>query len=137
MTRWKRGNWKVMGGSTVATGMPLVVTAEALAHSGSHGEDAETSAAADEHHTPEPEAATSEEMPESPDAEGAITPAADMPMAADETPIEESAVAQESPVAVFQANVTEGFSIGLGESLLGLIIAGPFLLMSLKKQLQS
>lgn len=139
MTRWKRGYWKVMGGSTVATGMPLVVTAEALAHGGSHGEAAEATdaATAGEHHTPDPEAAASEAMPKSPDAEGAVTPAADSSIASDETPIEESAVAQESPVAVSQANIAEGFSIGLGESLLGLIIAGPFLLMTLKKQLQS
>lgn len=139
MTRWKRGYWKVMGGSVVASGIPLVVTAEALAHGGSHGEDAAATDAATvgEHHTPDPEAVASEEVPESPDAEGAVTPAADSSIAADETPIEELAVTQESPVAASQANVAEGFSIGLGESLLGLIIAGPFLLLTLKKQLQS
>lgn len=139
MTCWKRGCWKVMGGSTVATGLPLFVIAEALAHGGSHEAEAEASppATAGEHHTPEPKTAASEELPESPDAEGAVVPAADMPMAADETPIEESAVAQESPAAVSQASVAEGFSVGFGESLFGLIIAGPFLLLSLKKQLNS
>jgi hypothetical protein len=139
MTRWKRGYWKIIGGSTVATELPLVVTAEALAHSGDDGEDAQATAAvaADEHHTPAPEAAVSAEMPESPDAEGAVIPAAAMPMEADETPIEASSVAQESPIAVSQANLAEGFSMGLGESLPGLIIAGPFLLLTLKKQLQS
>ena len=66
---------------------------EALAHGGSHGEDAEASAAG-EHHTPEPEAVASEEMPESPGAEGVVMPATDMPMVADETSIKIPAFAE-------------------------------------------
>lgn len=139
MTRWKHDYWKVIGGNAVAAGMQGVVTAAASAHGGSHGKETKATAAttADEHHTPAPETAASE-SPESSNTEGMVMPAADMPMPADETPIEETPAAQESPAAsVSQANAAEGFSMGLGESLLGLIIAGPFLLLSLKKQLQS
>ncbi|MEO1209740.1 MAG: hypothetical protein AAFX78_09375 [Cyanobacteria bacterium J06638_20] len=56
--------------------------------------------------------------------------------AADEMPIQENPVTQES-LAATRASITEGFSLGFEESLLVLIVAGPLLLWSLKKQLQS
>ncbi|WP_346293190.1 hypothetical protein [Sphaerothrix gracilis] len=139
MTRWQRSYWKIIGGSAIATKAPLTLTAAALAHGGSHGEDAEATSpvTASEHHTPTPETAASKEMPESSNAEGGVMPTTDIPMKADETTIEVSPATQGSPVAVSRANVTEEFSVGLGEALLGFIIAGPFLLLSLKKKLQS
>ncbi|MEO0536672.1 MAG: hypothetical protein AAF215_22690 [Cyanobacteria bacterium P01_A01_bin.123] len=47
-------------------------------------------------------------------------------------------MSQESaPTPVSQAGLSDGFSISLGEPLLGLIIAGPFLLNALRRRVQS
>ncbi|MEM8809938.1 MAG: hypothetical protein AAGF01_28300 [Cyanobacteria bacterium P01_G01_bin.38] len=58
--------------------------------------------------------------------------------------VSEGAAIQEVPVTemslptpVSRVRLSDGVSIGLGEVLLGLIIAGPFLLISLRKRLQS
>lgn len=134
MTRWTRNDWTVLGGGVVATGALLVLTANAVAHEGHpHGEEAEAAApTTDEQTAPSSEAAASD-----PSAATVQTPATDRPMETHKSPDEATSETVTAPVAVSQARITEGFSIGLGESLLGLIIAGPFLLLTLKKQLQS
>lgn len=120
-------SWKIAGIGATAQGTQLLLTRKALAHVGSHGDEAEQTAtpAAGEHHMPSSEAAA--------DA------SSDMPMeAGSEAPKQEVPVTQASPSEpVSRASVSEGFSIGLGESLLGVIIAGPFLIASLKKRLRS
>lgn len=143
MTPWKNRYWTALGSSALATGVQLVVSADTLAHGGSHGGESEpATTAAGEHHTPPAETAATggpSVASESPEADAMVMPSDEMPMdATDDTSIQEIPVAQESlPASVSRASVPGGFSIGLGESLLGLIIAGPFLLISLKKQLQS
>ncbi|WP_163663861.1 hypothetical protein [Adonisia turfae] len=64
----------------------------------------------------------------------------EMPMDATEMPMHTTQEPTDVPVvevapSVSQAKLLDGFSIGLGEALLGLILVGPFLLMSLKKRL--
>ncbi|MEM7066651.1 MAG: hypothetical protein AAF572_26235 [Cyanobacteria bacterium P01_B01_bin.77] len=46
---------------------------------------------------------------------------------------EETVAAPTAETPNSQGQLSDGFSIGLGESLLGLILVGPFLLMSLKR----
>jgi len=133
MTRWTRNDWTVLGSSAVATGALLVSRANAVAHEG-HPHREEAAAAApttDEQTVPSAEAASD------PSATTVHTPATDRPMETHKSPDEATSETVTAPAAVSQARITEGFSLGLGESLLGLIIAGPFLLLSLKKQLQS
>lgn len=122
MTRWTRNYWTVLGSSAVAIAMPLVVTAKAVAHEG-HPHQQDTEAANEPSATPHPESVN--------------TPATDRPLESHESPVETTSETPTAPATVAQARVTEGFSMGLGESLLGLIIAGPFLLLTLKRRLQS
>lgn len=53
----------------------------------------------------------------------------------DKTAIEEIPVAQK-PASTSQSGLFAGFSLGLGESLLALLIAGPFVLRIWKKRFQ-
>jgi hypothetical protein len=133
MTHWTRNDWTVLGSSAVATGALLVSRANAVAHEGHpHGEEAETAApTTDEQTAPSAEAASA------PSAATVHTPATDRPMQTHNSPDEATSETMTTPAVVSQARITEGFSIGLGESLLGLIIAGPFLLLTLKKRLQA
>lgn len=133
MTRWTRNDWTVLGSSTVVTGALLVSRANAVAHEGHpHGEESETAApTTDEQIVPSAEAASD------PSAATVHTPATDRPMETHKSPDEATPETVTTPATVSQARIVEGFSIGLGESLLGLIVAGPFLLLTLKKQLQS
>lgn len=119
----------------------------ALAHNGNdHSRGAEPAA------TEAPAAAAATEPatdgPSTPEAHSMTESAAEMPVensqpmlmdTADDASTQDAVtetqvVPENSPT---RANVSEGFSIGFGESMLGLIIAGPFLLASLKKQFQS
>jgi len=138
MTRWTSNYWTVLGSSAVASGTQLVIAANAVAHEGHpHRKEAEAAAPTlDEQTVPNAEAAS--DAPAAPQTESVNAPATDMPMETHKSPIDETpSETLTAPAAVAQARITEGFSIGLGESLLGLIIAGPFLLLTLKKQLQS
>jgi hypothetical protein len=137
MSRWTHNDWTVLSSSAVAIGTQLVVTANAVAHEGHpHRQDAEAaSPPTDEQPTTDAEAAS--EPSATTHTESVNTPATEMPMETPESPIEATSETPTAPAAVSQARITEGFSIGFGESLLGLIIAGPFLLLTLKKQLQS
>lgn len=144
MIRWKNSYWIALGSSSIASGMHLVVNADALAHGGSHGQEGEpaTASAAGKHHAPRAETTAtgaSSTALEPLEADTMAMPSAEVPMdATDDASMQELPAAQESlPASVSNASVSGGFSIGLGESLLGLIIAGPLLLISLKKQLQS
>lgn len=138
MTGWTSDYRTVLGSSAMATGVLLVITEKALAHEGHphRGEAESASPLSDEKSRPDSETAV-HEPPASVHIETGDMPTSDMPMEANETPIEGKTETQSPPTAVSQASVTEGFSIGLGESIFGLIIAGPFLLLSLKRQLQS
>lgn len=132
MTGWKSGYWQAFGGSAVATALPLLATDSAYAHKGSHAEEPESASPSEADAASSSPETTTDASPEPSDGE-MVMPASEEPLKTDETPIQ-----AESPTkAVSQANVAEGFPIGWGESLLGLIVAGPFLLLSLRKQLQS
>lgn len=137
MTRWTRNDWTVLGSSTVVTGALLVLTANAVAHEGHpHGEEAEAAAPTTNEQTAPNEDAASDPAAVT-QTESVNTSAPDRPMETHPSPDEATSETVTTPADVSQARITEGFSLGLGESLLGLIIAGPFLLLSLKKQLQA
>jgi len=134
VNRWNNRYGMALSSSSIAAGVQLVAATDAFAHGGSHGEEAEaeTPATTGEHHTPSSEAASGgSPAPSKPDM--MVMPATKNPSSdTDET------LAQESPSApISQASISEGFSLRVGESLLGFLIAGPFLLISLKKQLKS
>lgn len=140
MVRWNNYGWTALGGSALLSGAQLAVTPRALAHAGHHGKAAEpeTPGATGKHPMPSSVADPSQSPPQ-PDPDAMATPAGEMPMnMTDEPPMQATPVVQESlsPLAS-QSGLSEGFSLGWGESLLGLLIAGPFLLLSVKKQLQS
>lgn len=135
MARWQNRYWIAFGSSSLASGVQLLLNTNAFAHGGSHGEDTEpasSSASGEQHHIPPSEAVEAGSEQSEPEAMV-------MPMdTTDDTSIQEVQGAQESlSASISNASVSEGLSIGLGESLLGFIIAGPFLLISLKKKLQS
>lgn len=140
MIRWNNQHWTVLGSAALVQGTQWIGAGEVLAHGGSHGREAE-------HDAKESHAQTSETMsvestpssPETPDTgsapQSSVNPQSD---SENDVSIEEVPAMQKAPTAsVARASTSDSFSIGLGESLLGLIIAGPFLLTSLKKQLQS
>ncbi|NER80188.1 MAG: hypothetical protein F6K42_11520 [Leptolyngbya sp. SIO1D8] len=138
MTRWESHYWTVLGSSAVAIGTQLAASTNALAHEGHpHRNEAESTSPSSTDEQSIPDAETAIESPGSTHDETVEMPSTEMPMEERQTPIEATSESPSSPAAVSQANVTEGFSIGLGESLLGLIIAGPFLLLTLKKRLQA
>ncbi|MGB3616298.1 MAG: hypothetical protein WBA10_21075 [Elainellaceae cyanobacterium] len=132
MAHWNKHYWKAFGSIFLAFGAQLIASSEAVAHGGSHGEVAEPEANADaeEHHVPPPDAAT-RELPNQANRNEMIMPSSDLSVEAD--PSTQAA----SVASISKASLSEGFSLGIGESLLGLLIAGPFLLMSLKKRFQS
>lgn len=137
MTRWTRNDWTVLGSSTVVTGALLVLRANAVAHEG-HPHREEAAAAAP---TTDEQTASNEDAASVPAAatqtESVNTSAPDKTMETHPSPDEAMSETVTAPAAVSQARITEGFSLGLGESLLGLIIAGPFLLLTLKKRLKA
>jgi hypothetical protein len=71
------------------------------------------------------------------DSEVPTVPAAEMPMDAAEPMLMPESSATEESLSATRASALEGFSLSLGESLLALIVVGPFLLRALKKQLHS
>ena len=130
VANWNKRFWMIPSGISLASGVQLVAGSNALAHGGSHGEDASSTApSAEEHHTSPTEAAASD----SPDQASTDAVVTDNEVSIQETP--ETQATASAPVS--RASVSEGFSLGIGESLLGLLIAGPFLLISLKKRIQS
>lgn len=134
MNRWNNRYWMALSSSSIAAGVQLVAAADALAHGGSHGKEAEVEApaATGEQHTPSSEAASST-SPAPSETDTIVMPTTESP-----SDISDKTLTQESSSApISQASISEGFSLGVGESLLGFLIAGPFLLISLKKQLKS
>lgn len=125
---------------TLAASTQLLIAREALAHA-AHGEakqSKETETTAEkEHQTPSTKSAGIKQASPSldkSDAEANVMPSSQS--SANETAIQETPASQETS-SVSRAELFDGFSIGLGESLLGLVIVGPFLLFSLRKRLQS
>ena len=129
VANWNKRFWMTFGGGSLASGVPLVTGPDALAHGGSHEAEAPSAAtSAEEHHTPSADAAASDSL-EQASTDTAVN---------DEVSIEETPVTQAAASApISKASASEGFSLGLEESVLGLLIAGPFLLISLKKRFQS
>lgn len=134
--------------TSIPTGITILSThSAALAHVGhDHSRSAEPAAteesadsAATETAEDGPNASEAHSMTESAD-EMSVEDSQPMPMdMADDVPAQDAVTeAQVVPEnSTTRATISEGFSIGFGESMLGLIIAGPFLLASLKKQFQS
>ena len=132
--------------SALAAGTQLLVTHSALAHAGhAHMEEATQV----EPSTPEnqrelsSESAATEEIASPSDkvnSDPTMMPPLEMHMnSTDRAPVQETQATQEATSSSLAsvARLSDGFFIGLGETLLGIIIAGPFLLMFLKKQLHA
>jgi len=129
-------------------GARLLITRRALAHEAHYEtESAEpTEDQADgEQSAPQSEPAAAEEVTPALDKTDSNTnaePSGDVinkiseDSAEDGTTIQETSATQLSN-STAEASFLEGFSIGLGESLLALIIAGPFVLLSLKRRFHS
>lgn len=129
----------VIAGTIVAI-RPLMTARGASAHENHYGEDhtkQTDSEATGEHSDSSSEASATEETPSAADEAGSK---------ANTTPPEQSsnaaAAIQEVPAAQTAASTSEaglfgGFSIGIGETLFALIIAGPFLLISMKRKKHS
>lgn len=140
----QRGRIALTGG-TVAVGAQLLAAQSGSAHTGPHGDEAAQSdrPVTDEHHdlaseSPPAEVSSNFDKADSNRTRTPMRSAKVKDSGGDETPGQKVTVTQASPAtAATKASLPDGFSIGLGESLFGLVIAGPFLLASLKKQLQS
>ena len=113
---------------TIVAITPLTVAKGASAHDGhyeiDHAEDSE--ATGEPSDLPSESAATEETPPEQ----------------SSDISIDNSAAIQEASAVQTTASTTEaglfsGFSIGLGEALLALIIAGPIVLISMKRKIHS
>lgn len=137
MTHWTKQHRKFLlwGGTAIAT--HLLWIENAIGHAGHHDsqsiEPAEPSSEGDSAES------SSEHTDGMTHSDGTVMPSADMPMStdADASSVEEVPVTLEKPSSsLLQANVG-AIGIGLGESLFALIVVGPFLLLYLKKQLQS
>lgn len=123
-------NRSTLAAATLAFSTQLTVR-RALAHA-AHSEDAhvgQTEAAVEgEQSTLPPASAAAETVstPDKADSDAAV------PVAEDETTIREVPASQQ-PAPISKAGIPDGFSFGLGESLLAIIITGPLLLHALKK----
>lgn len=121
-------------------GTQLLIGQDAKAHTNhDHTKKAEQTApaAASEQPPSVSESAIEEPAVNHDKADSDAVPSSNMPM---ETPgeivIQEVPATQTSPSsAASQAAFLGGFSVGLGEAMLGLVIAGPLLLRSLRKWL--
>lgn len=121
MAYWDNRLWMTLAGSSLASGVQLVASSDALAHGGSHENDTQSA-------PPSEDAA--EQLPAQADMDTEVTNS--------EASIQGVPATQATTSATTsRASVSEGFSLGIGESLLGLLIVGPFLLVSLKKRFQS
>lgn len=130
--------------TTFAAGTQALLTRKAVAHADHYEtEQPEQPTSASDSQQPDPssepvatlEAAEKERIPANKvDSEANAAPAAKK--SKDKAAIEEIPAAQK-PAPTSQSGLFEGFSLGLGESLLALLIAGPFVLRIWKKRSQS
>ncbi|MEM9905291.1 MAG: hypothetical protein AAF921_09745 [Cyanobacteria bacterium P01_D01_bin.44] len=143
MAHWTPQYRIALMGGMLSYGAQLLIRQDAEAHTNhdhTKRDDQADPAAAGEQPTSASDASAIEEPAVSPNkADSDALPSSDVQMEAPaETAIQEVPATQASPsTAASQALFLDGFSIGLGESLLGLMIAGPLLLRSLRKWLQS
>lgn len=118
----------VVASAAVVTAVQLLAVREAHTHEAHHKPaESETPAQVSEEMSPK---ALSEEANSSPDP-------LPFPQAVDTDTV--TTTTQEIPTVqptASEAGLLHGFSVGLGESLLALIVTGPFFLMSFKKRSQ-
>ncbi|MFE4105053.1 hypothetical protein [Almyronema epifaneia] len=111
----------------IANGVSHLKPSQLLAHQGHpHAEDAP--------HPPSTPQETSANSPPAADPAATSEPAA-TPSGSSLESTSGSDPSLTAPVA--QTSLADGLAFGLGESLLGLLVASPFLLMALRKYLQS
>ena len=127
----------VIAGTIVAIA-PLMTTRRASAHENHYGEDhteQTDSEATGEQSGLTSKSATTEEASLAADEAG---PEANitLPEQSNDAAIQEVPAAQ-TVASTAEAGLFGGFSIGLGETLLALIIAGPFILISMKRKIHS
>lgn len=120
---------------TIVAIAPLMTAQRASAHANHHGVDHTDSEATGEQSDLSSEPAPTEETPlaaDKADSEANTTP----PEQSSDAAIQEVPAAQ-TATATAEAGLFGGFSIGIGETLLALIIAGPFILISMKRKIHS
>lgn len=142
MAHWTPQYRITLMGGMLSYGTQLLIGQDAKAHTNhDHTKKAEQTApaAASEQPPSASESAIEEPAVGHDKTDANAVPSSDMQMEVPgEITIQEVPVTQASPsTAASQAAFLDGFSIGLGESLLGLMITGPLLLRTLRKWLQS
>ena len=128
----------VIAGTIVAIS-PLMTARRVSAHENHYGVDhteQTDSEAAGEQSDLSSESAVTEGTPLTADEAGSEANIASPEQSNDTAAIQEVPAAQ-TAASTAEAGLFNGFSIGLGETLLALIIAGPFLLISTKRKMRS
>lgn len=127
-------DWITLGSGSLALGVQIIAASDAFAHGGPHGDEAQpiTTPSSDQHQ-PQTSETTTRELSDEPYTDETVMPSSGVMKTMDEVP-----VTQASPTkSTSEASISGGFSFGVGESLLGLLIVGPVLLISLKNRYQS
>ncbi|GEM_PF-7107703 len=142
----RRNNWHpnnlypiVLGGVALVQGVQWVIADRVFAHDGPHG-NVDEQATDDDSSSSHAQTSETTQATESAEQDPATMPSTSSQLGHENiaAPIEEIPVSPNAPIASNPKNNTSNIlSIGLGESIFGLMIVAPFLLVSLKKQLQS
>lgn len=127
-------DWITLGSGSLAFGVQLIAASDAFAHDGHHGDDAQpTTTPSSDQHQPQTSETTTRQLSDKPTTDEKVMPSSGVTKMTDEVPVTQASTAESTS----KASVSGGFSLGVGESLLGLLIIGPVLMISLKNRYQS